>query len=387
MEMTEDQIKNAIADKRIRSITLDTSVFDGNGNRFEHGLLARLNQFNGTEVDFVLSDVVLGEVRRHVVRDAAEAKSKVNAALKEVGKAWQVSTEQRAAVVTTLFGNETPEDLADRRLREFSQATQLEVIESSGRINVTEMLGAYFASKPPFGKSAIKKNEFPDAIALQALETWAKEQGQLLLAVSKDGDWERYCKASEVLVAVDDLAKALSYFHQNAEVACARLVQRIEAGTLSIDNELSRAVSTAVDRINFVPEVTSGYFFDAEAGEVNLLSASLRNDAHLAGPFRIVDKPDEDVLVVEAQVEVTAEVTAHLVFSIVDSIDKDEVTIGGASPTTKVTMNMKVLLTFEGDLSADASLVEVEVETPSRSVYVDFGDVGPDWDPDPDDDL
>ena len=82
MELTDVEIKERIADGRISGISLDTSIFDGNGNRFERGLLAKLNQFKNTSVEFVLSDVVLGEVRSHVIRDAQEAKSTTVAALK-----------------------------------------------------------------------------------------------------------------------------------------------------------------------------------------------------------------------------------------------------------------------------------------------------------------
>jgi hypothetical protein len=381
MELSEAEIKQLIADGKIRGITLDTTAFDGNGNRFERGLLAKLNQFNDTEVDFVLSDVVLGEVRRHVIRDAHDAKSQVVAALKVVGKAWQASNEQRDAAIAALFGKEAPEDLASRRINDFAAATQLEVVDSTGRVDVGRMLHAYFSSKPPFGVAGSKKNEFPDAIALQALESWAADKDVLVLVVSKDGDWKRYCKDSHRLVVVEDLALALSYFHQNAEVACARLVQRWSEGVLTLDADLQRAVESALDRINFIPEVSSGYFFDAEVSDVAVTAIALKPDVYSTGPFRVVDKPDEDVLVVEAEVEVTVDITASMTFSIVDSIDKDEVTIGGASPTVGETFTFKVLLTFEGDLAADAELVDSEIEASKTNYYVDFGDVGPDWDP------
>jgi hypothetical protein len=88
------------------------------------------------------------------------------------------------------------------------------------------------------------------------------------------------------------------------------------------------------------------------------------------------------VLVVEAEVAVTVDVTADLTFSIYDSIDKDEVPIGSARPTAEQVLNFKVLLTFEGDLAADAEVVEAEIDAPKTDMYVDFGDVGPDWEPD-----
>lgn len=85
MEWSADEIKRAISDNEISAITLDTSVFDGNGNRFEHGLLPRLAQFNTTDVSLVLSDVVAGEVCKHVTQAAADAQSKATLNKSPVG--------------------------------------------------------------------------------------------------------------------------------------------------------------------------------------------------------------------------------------------------------------------------------------------------------------
>ncbi|RYH42485.1 MAG: hypothetical protein EON54_17725 [Alcaligenaceae bacterium] len=382
MELNETEIKERIGDGRIRAITLDTCIFEGNGNRLERGLLAKLSQFNDTNVRFVLSDVVAGEVMSHVIKEAQDSMSAVRTALKEVGRCWQTANDQRDAALQALFNTESPRDLAQRRFDAFTAATQLEMIDSGGRVDITKLLNDYFSVNPPFGISANKKNEFPDAIALHALNAWADEDNLLLLAVSKDGDWKKYCKHSEHIVIVDDLALALSYFHQNAEVACARLEQRLNDGTLALDSDLDSAVQYAVERINFIPEVNSGYFFQAELGDIEVTGIELQHDAYEGGAFRVVDKPEEDVLVVEAEIAVTINVTADLTFSITDSIDKDEVYIGSASPTTEQVLSFKVLLTFEGDLGADAEVVEAEINASKSSMYVDFGDVGPDWEPD-----
>lgn len=382
MELSETEIKERIGDGRILAITLDTCIFEGNGNRFERGLLAKLSQFNDTDVSFVLSDVVANEVMSHVIKDAQDSMSAVRTALKDVGRCWQTTNEQRDAALKALFNDEIPSNLAQRRFDAFTAATQLEVIDSGGRVDVAKLLNDYFLVKPPFGITVNKKNEFPDAIALHALDAWAVENNLLLLAVSKDGDWKKYGKTSEHIVIVDDLALALSYFHQNAEVACARLVQRLNDGTLDFDSHLDSAVQYAVERINFIPEVSSGYFFDVGFSDVEVTEIELQHDAYDSGPFRVVDKPEENVLVVEAELEVTVNVTADITFSITDSIDKDEVYIGSASPTTEQVLSFKVLLTFEGDLAADAEVVEAEIDAPKSSMYIDFGDVGPDWEPD-----
>ena len=382
MEWSVEEIKRAIADNEINAITLDTSVFDGNGNRFEHGLLPRLAQFNTTEVMFVLSDVVAGEVCRHVAQEAAEAQSKVTAALKEVGKAWQVSNGQRDEALAQLFGNELPEALARRRFSAFVEAVGAGIIESGPRVDVARMLDDYFSSKPPFGKSALKKNEFPDAIALQALVSWAAEQDTVLLAVSRDADWKRFAKTSEHLVVIDDLAQALGYFHQNANVACARLVERVTNGQLDLIDTIRAVVESEIDRSVFIPEMASAYNFDADINEAVVKAVALDTIAYLAGPFSVVDKPSETELVVEAEVKVEIEVAADITFSVRDSVDGDQVPIGSSRSRATTNRTFNVLLTFEGDLAIDAQLTDAEVWAKGKSRYitVDFGEVGPQWD-------
>lgn len=382
MEWSADEIKRAISDNEISAITLDTSVFDGNGNRFEHGLLPRLAQFNTTDVSLVLSDVVAGEVCKHVTQEAADAQSKVAAALKEVGKAWQVSNGQRDEALTLLFGKELPEALARRRFNAFAKAVGAGIIESGPRVDVARMLDDYFSSKPPFGKSALKKNEFPDAIALQALESWAAEQNTVLLAVSRDTDWKKFAKTSEHLVVIDDLAQALGYFHQNANVACARLVERVANGQLDLIDTIRGVIESEVDRSVFIPEMESAYNFDADVHEVVVKDVVLDPIAYLAGPFSVVDKPSETELVVEAEVDVEIEVAADITFSVRDSTDGDQVPIGSARSKATMNLTFNVLLTFEGDLAADAQLLDAEVWTKGKNRYitVNFGEVSPQWD-------
>ena len=385
MKLSDDQIKEAISNDKISAITLDTSVFDGNGNRFEHGLLARLQQFNNTAVHVVLSDVVVGEVKAHVTRAADEAYLRIRTGIKEVSKTWQVTQEQRDVAMTSLFGKESPEQLAQRRLTTFIEVASVELIESSGRVDVDEVLTAYFTARPPFGKSAAKKSEFPDAFALQALEKWARDENTLLLVVSKDGDWQRYCNSSEYLVPVEDLAKALSYFHQNAEVACARLVERFAEGSLTIEENIAGAIQDATDQLTFIPEANSIYRFDADVYAIDVLSVDIEPDPETDKPFKVIDKPDEDMLVVEASVKAVISVTTSFQFSLTDPIDKDEVPMGSASATAAIPIDVRTLLTFQGDLSGEAQLVDLEVEMSGRSVDLDYGEVGPDWEPDPDD--
>lgn len=272
--------------------------------------------------------------------------------------------------------------MACRRFNAFVKAVGAGIIESGPRVDVARMLDDYFSSKPPFGKSALKKNEFPDAIALQALESWAAEQNTVLLAVSRDTDWKKFAKTSEHLVVIDDLAQALGYFHQNANVACARLVERVANGQLDLIDTIRGVIESEVDRSVFIPEMESAYNFDADVHEVVVKDVVLDPIAYLAGPFSVVDKPSETELVVEAEVDVEIEVAADITFSVRDSTDGDKVPIGSARSKATMNLTFNVLLTFEGDLAADAQLLDAEVWTKGKNRYitVNFGEVSPQWD-------
>jgi len=365
MERTTEEIKLAIATGKISAITVDTSVFDCNGNRFEGGLLARLSQFKTTEVSFVLSDVVVGEVLTHVAREAADAQSKTATALKEVGKSWQVGNERCDEILTLLFGNESPDALAARRFKKFVEAVGAFEIKSGPLVAVDQLLESYFSSKPPFGKSGQKKNEFPDAIALLALESWASKRGTVLLAVSKDADWKKFAKNSASIVVVDDLAEALGLFHQNANVACVRLMDRLNRDELDVTDQVRAAIENEVDRSVFIPKIDSEYIYDADVYDPVVKNLKLDRVAFFDGAFRVVDKPSETEIVVEAQVEVEIEVSADVIFTTIDSTDRDAVFIGSASPRATTCQTFDVLLDVLRAISpADAELTDAITDCP-----------------------
>jgi len=379
MELSEEAVKKMITLGRIRAITLDTCIFSKNGNQFEHGLLARLSQFKTRDLNFVLSDVVRREVSRHVIEEATKAKSRVESAFKDIVKSWQISEAKLNAAMAMLFEAETPENLARRRLDVFSEMTALSVIESNGRIDMSKLLDAYFSAAPPFASSAAKKHEFPDAIALQALESWAREQGTILLAVSKDSDWQEFGKTSGDLVVIDDLALALSYFHQNSDVACARLVARMRSGELSLGRVLWDAVQRVLDRSIIVPTVNPKYLAEIVTSKLKLISVILDETVHHGGPFRTIDKPSERVMVVEAKVDAQIEVSANLALFLPNPTDQNVVPVGSVHADKMVTQTFRITLTFDGDFEKNAELknVEVGVQRGDFPLNVDFGNVRP----------
>lgn len=379
MLLNTEEIKQEIAEGLITAITLDTSIFDASQNGFENGALSQLKQFLGSDTSLVISDVVEGEVKAHVIRNAHDAEAKVRAELKAVGSAWQASRATREAAMNLLVGGETPEKMFSRRYGEFVRTTGLVVVESAALIDVKRLLEDYFAVKPPFGTNAIKKNEFPDAIALQALERWAQKAGTKMLVVTKDGDWKSYCNLSEALIAIDDLGEALSLFHEDSTVICALLSTQAARDKLNLRQFVEDELSSSAENIDFIPDAFAAYYYEPEVCEIAVEEFDFLPIRNLGDViFKPVDR-DGDSLVVEAQLMVKISVTTSFSFSVTDSIDRDEVPIGSSSVSQVVEMGAKAFITFEGNLVQAPVPTHVEIEFERRSLEVDYGEVGPDW--------
>ena len=100
-------------------------------------------------------------------QEAAEARSKVTAALKEVGKAWQVSNAQRDEALAQLFGKELPDALARRRFDAFVKAVGAGIIKSGSRVDVARRVRAatsqWISAKSDLNGTRMRKKRTSDS--------------------------------------------------------------------------------------------------------------------------------------------------------------------------------------------------------------------------------
>lgn len=373
--MTPDEIKSKIARNHIGAITLDTSAFGKPSEMsLEHGLLPRLEQFRGSSVRFILSDIVSNEILAHMKKGAAESLSQLDKSMKKLGNAWNVSAEKRAEARKSLIGVETPELSSQRRLNSFFQRTGCTVIKAEEHAIIGNLVRRYFSHIAPFADKDTKKNEFPDALALLSLETWALNVDTKILVVSNDEDWIRYCIESERLILVRGLADALSYFHANASVVCNLLSQMLMSGMRSDWNSaIEEAVESHIEGMDFIPEADSTFYFEGEITELYISNLSIGEEDDVLRPVDF----GENYLVAETQVVVDVDITFDFSFSIKDGIDKDYVPIGSASCSRTETLELMILITFAGNIPDAAEINEIEVQ--GNLHYVRFGFIEPDW--------
>jgi hypothetical protein len=379
--MELDELKNIVRAGQFRAITLDTSIFDAQGLRLESGLLKQLEQFRDSSTKLILSEVVREETLSHLIEKARDAQKEVEKSLKQAKEHWRVKDQKIEVIKKTIFGEQKAQEIASERFSQFVEATSLEIVEAQDYVMIGDLIQKYFQAKPPFSETGKKKNEFPDAIALMSLETWANKNQTKIIVVTSDNDWKNFCKGSERLLAIDDFAGALGLFQlQDADDICRYLSERYEKGELEdVKEAISNALEYRISDLDICPEANSAYVYEHESTEITFNGFEFK----FLEPPNLIFRPvkfDDESLVVESKLNVDVNVECSFSFSVYDSIDGDDVPMGCSSASIQTNLDVDILISFMGDLDKVGAEVEVEdVEIEITMPDVDFGMIEPDW--------
>jgi PIN domain len=380
--MELDELKTLVRAGQFGAITLDTSIFDAQGLKLESGLIKQLEQFRDSSTKLIISEVVKEEVLSHLTEKTKDAKRDIEKSLKQAKDYWQVEDCEIEDIKKTVFGGHEAQKIATERFNRFIEATSLEIIEAQNYLIVSDLIQKYFRAEPPFSETGKKKNEFPDAIALISLEAWANKNKTKIIVVTSDNDWKNFCKSSERLFANDDFARALGLFQlQDADDICRYLSEKYELGVLeNVKKAIFDALEYKIYDFDIYTEAESSFNYEEEITEIQVNGFEFKS----LEPPNIIFRPvnfDDDSLTVESRLSVDVNVECSFSFSVYDSIDKDDVGMGGNTVNTQANLEVEVLITFVGNLNkvgaeVEVDDVEIEIKTP---VSIDFGYIEPDW--------
>lgn len=243
-----------------------------------------------------------------------------------------------------------------------------EIVSATGNPELSaDVLSRYFSGAPPFGESDKRKHEFPDAFALLSLEAFARDEGMLMLCVAPDKGWQDFASQSEHLVCVKDLEDALSYFndaYQTLAEAIVAVWRKSEGGEFF--EELERAFEYRLGDLNF--GVTGYADVDYEPEPIAAVFQYI-DPEKIGHPMAIA--ADADTITFTVSVEALVSFSALFNFFVIDSIDKDKVSLG--SEETNVERVIPFDLTITADRKLDGEPVFHEVEVAPRPFEVDFG--------------
>lgn len=364
------------------AITIDNATYKGEGYRFYEGLLAQMRQFKESPVKVLQTDIVHNEAINHIGQEISKTRSSIEQALRSANKQLKIKSEaiENARALLSVDGSEA--EIAEARLEKYYDFIGAEKIDSGRYADLSRLMEMYFATEAPFETGKDKKNEFPDAIALLALEGWAEENEINIIAVSQDKGWKNYSEGSDRITLVSSLAEALEKFQPHNKVVS--IISHIREDSLldgenHVLEEIEQAIINSVDGCDILVEASSYMHFEWEDVSASYISHELDKDQNGLVKVRVVSINDEEiVLKVGATVEV--EVEASFDFSVRDSIDKDYVGMGGNVCTTTESYHTDILLSLTGDFSQDFDEIDVaDIEVLETIGCADFGEVEPDW--------
>lgn len=371
-ELTEEEIKELVANGKIVGIAIDTSIFDRYACDLNHPLLQSLAQFSKEPVAIVISDIVKNEVISHIVDQSQKTLDGLQKALRNHIKRWRREADMDA-LLHALTDSKDAGAIGDIQFVDFVNAIEAEILPAVLDISVAhEAVERYFSAKPPFEEKKDKKSEFPDAFALLSIEKRFADEDQMVVAVSTDNGWKSFADASPVVICVDNLETALSYFNEAGRHIVERVMGMLEdASAKSLIDEIELAIQARLDDADFDPEGDSYLEYEAEAVGAALNTVDFSNTSHL----RTI-RYSEDSVTFSLEVQISCEFEAEFRFFAYDSVDKDYVSLSDQVFFIERRLPISIIVEIAREFTDEPEVISASATLP-RNYSIDFGQLEP----------
>lgn len=176
-------------------VTLDTNIFDSNKLDFskDSTLSLLINYVETGKIKIVLSNIVVKEVEKHIVRASEDICSAFRGLRKEVLKIVSKGLLEQIGVKTDLLllDKEKYQEKSLDVWRKFLENLNPEILDLS-LIDLNDIVDDYFDIKPPFESGEKKRKEFPDAfIANQIRKRFGKDTKSEIMNISIEQRFSR----------------------------------------------------------------------------------------------------------------------------------------------------------------------------------------------------
>lgn len=228
-----------------RYVFLDTSVLIELNFNYSHVNLNRLVELaEADRAHLVLTSVMVREVEANI-KKAVHSSVQALAKFRADARILRNFSNPPYDKLFSNFDDDAAEGALVKQFREFLTAAKAEVIVPPA-LTLETALARYFDMKPPFGKGK-KKDEFPDAFTLLALESWCVEKSHKLYVVSTDKDIKTYCEKSQNLLYLARLGEFLDQLIRDDEELAPLVDQLVKAHR----DELEASIGEAFPNLDF----------------------------------------------------------------------------------------------------------------------------------------
>ena len=168
------------------TVFLDTSIFKAENYFAPDNRIHTLSDLaRKGKIHLVMSTITCQEVRKHIKSDIRAAWKAFDHEIRPLRNnpdldAWRKSTNEKQEI-----------DAALKLFDDFLAEAAVTVLDYSYCSDVEIVFNQYFGRRKPFG-DGMKKDEFPDAFVLAALEKYAIEKHSTIVVLSQDSDISGY---------------------------------------------------------------------------------------------------------------------------------------------------------------------------------------------------
>ena len=372
---------SALNSRKACVFSLDTSVVEAAGFRFNEGALRHLSGQLPPWLQLWMPDVVVREISQHRLDNVSRTVQSIQTGLHDLrrhmgGAFTQPETDWLRTV------NDAAVNAFDVQFQHFLKSHNGLILEPNHARLSSEIFDKYFHNHPPFGGGKDKKHEFPDAAALIMLEFMAAEKGVQVIAISKDNGWAAYAEQSAHIYCVPSIQELTALFVSQTPVARA-VKARLSEAFKSTTSDLHRSVKEAIENGLFSlpwriqPPRSYRYEFDTGVIETKLKSFELSNDA--IGVW--ITSNQNDACVSEMPVDVDVLLRVEIVAVKRDSFG-GKIDVKNVQAIVEQRLEIKLQMELVGALQTDAveSLVKnISVSHSPIDVHISRENLGPNW--------
>lgn len=338
------------------AITMDTSTLESQNFNLENGLLAKFEQFSRiNDVSFIMSEIVLREMTSHMEEKTKTAVSEYKKSLQN-GMFYKIDESITKNKITNIKELNI-KNIVKKRIKNYIDKTDLQIIPVDN-IDIEKIIGNYFKRKPPFSEK--KKEEFPDAIALQSLENWANKENKKILVISEDKDWQIYCQNNTSLICVKTIEDALSSLYEDQDFVL-QLLRDIFSGNEKYERfmqNVDEEIMNSSDKLSMNLDIMSSLKYDEDYFGFDF------QDAYFPKPdnIEIIDMDSEhNNITISIPVELTFFVEGEYTFYLTD--EGEDIKIGDNSYRDELEFDNNLIISMKLNKT---NLVESEI------IAVDF---------------
>lgn len=366
----------------LKAITIDNCILKSQGYKFNEGILAQLTQFKNSRIKFIQTDIVHNESIKHLAESIKSAKNTIEKSLTLASIYSLAPDDEIIRFKEKISVNDTDENIAEKIIFTFYEGSGATILDSTEHDILTTLLDMYFNTEPPFESVKDKKHEFPDAIALIALDSWADENDIDVIAVSDDKGWLSYAENSARITVFPKLAEALASLQPVSDVE--KIINTIRLDAL-FENEniilskIKEEITSAIESADITVDAVSSYAYESELTSINYISHTLEHDDEGHVNINIV-RIDEHEVVLELEANIEFDFVAKFDFYLRDPIDKDYIKFSNNIVRQKDEISTEILITLSVDSLSNINSIQInDIEVTDVPFNVDFGSLEPEF--------